>query len=75
MTKAIRPQSDKGFNEIAAIWEYNPDPVYNGKTVGAKDQDKVLLRWKLDDGRYEVLFGDLRAETVTAERLRGLEGK
>jgi hypothetical protein len=75
MTKAIRPQSDKGFNEIAAIWEYNPDPMYNGKTVRAKDKDKVLLRWKLDDGRYEVIFGDLRAETVTAERLHGLEGK
>ena len=27
------------------------------------------------DGRYEVLYGDLRAETVTAERLHTLEGK
>jgi hypothetical protein len=26
-------------------------------------------------GRYEVIFGDLRAETVTAERLRALEAK
>ena len=31
--------------------------------------------WQLDDGRYEVIFGDLRAETVTAERLRALEAK
>ncbi len=81
MTKLIRrettpsPQLYKGFDEIFAVQRYNFDFAYNGKTVGAKDKDKVLLRWKLDDGRYEVIFGDLRAETVTAERLRGLEGK
>jgi hypothetical protein len=34
----------------------------------------MLLRWKLDDGRYQVIFGDLRAETVTAQRLHELEG-
>ena len=51
-----------------------PGVVY-GNTVGPKDKGKVLLRWKLDDGRYEVIFGDLRAETVTAERLLALEGK
>jgi hypothetical protein len=44
-------------------------------TVGPSDKDKVLLRWKLDDGRYEVIFGDLRFETVTAQRLHDLEGK
>jgi hypothetical protein len=76
MTKAIpKLQLYNGLLEVAKIWEYNLDPIYNGKTVSAKDKDKVLLRWKLDDGRYEVIFGDLRAETVTAERLRGLEGK
>ena len=53
----------------------DPETAYYGKTVGPNDKDKVLFRWKLDDGRYEVIFGDLRAETVTAERLRTLEGK
>ena len=43
-------------------------------TVGPGDKDKLLLRWKLDDGRYEVIFGDLRSETVTAKRLHALEG-
>jgi hypothetical protein len=32
------------------------------------------LRWKLDDGRYEVVFGDLHTETVTVKQLRVLEG-
>jgi outer membrane lipoprotein-sorting protein len=62
-----------GFGEIEDIQTHHPDAAYHGKTVGPKDKDKVLLRWKLDDGRYEVIFGDLRAETVTAERLHALE--
>ncbi len=65
-----------GLSEVCSIQAYDPDPAYNGKMVGPNDKDdKVLLRWKLDDGRYEVIFGDLRAETVTAERLHDLEGK
>jgi hypothetical protein len=84
--RSIKPQVAKdadsiqlkvaiGFNEVSNILAHKPDPAYYGKTVTPKDTDKVLLRWKLDDGRYEVIFGDLRAETVTAERLRALEGK
>jgi len=65
----------KGLSQIDWIQKKNPDAAYYGKTVGPKDKDKVLLRWKLDDGRYEVILGDLRNETVTAEKLRALEGK
>jgi hypothetical protein len=64
-----------GFQRIGTMRLDNPDFAYYGQTVGPKDQNKVLLRWRLDDGRYEVIFGDLRAETVAAERLRVLEGK
>ena len=39
------------------------DPVYNGPAVTAADADKVLLRWKLDDNQYRVIFGDLRSKT------------
>ncbi len=63
------------MDQLAEIRAHNPDAAYNGKTVTAKDKDKVLLRWKLDGGRYEVLYGDLRAEIVTAERLQQLEAK
>jgi outer membrane lipoprotein-sorting protein len=65
-----------GLAGIALLVQFqNPDAAYYGKTVTPRDKDRVLLRWKLDDGRYEVIFGDLRAETATAERLRTLEGK
>jgi outer membrane lipoprotein-sorting protein len=65
----------QGFAVFNRVLMSNPDAAYYGKTVGPTDKDKVLLRWKLDDGRYQVLFGDLRAEVVTTERLRSLEGK
>ena len=65
----------EGYLQLWAIIDAGRDFAYYGTTVGPKDKGKVLLRWKLDDGRYEVVFGDLRSETVTAERLRALEGK
>jgi hypothetical protein len=46
---------------------------YYGKTVTPKDADKVLLRWKVSDSEYRVIFGDLHAETVTANALAELE--
>jgi len=49
------------------------DPVYYGKTVTAKDADKVLMRWKVSDNEYRVVFGDLHAETVSPEKLAELE--
>jgi outer membrane lipoprotein-sorting protein len=66
--------ANKGFLVLDDIRQYNFDFAYHG-TTGPNDKDKLLLRWQLDDGRYEVIFGDLRAETVTADRLRALEGK
>ena len=65
----------KGATQIENIEVNDPDAVYHGKTVKSGDKNKVLLRWRLNDGRHEVIFGDLHAETVTAERLRTLEAK
>jgi outer membrane lipoprotein-sorting protein len=59
----------RGFEQMGKLLAHNPGAVYSGKAVGPNDKGKVLFRWKLDDGRYEVIFGDLRSETVTAEKL------
>jgi hypothetical protein len=48
-------------------------PKYYGKTVTPKDADKVLMRWKVSDSEYRVIFGDLHAETVSPEKLAELE--
>lgn len=53
--------------------EENKDPVYNGRTITPKDTDKVLMRWKVMDNEYRVIFGDLSVKTVTAEELADLE--
>jgi len=49
------------------------DPAYYGKTVTPKDADKALMRWKVSDNEYRVIFGDLHAETVSSEKLAELE--
>jgi hypothetical protein len=41
--------------------------------VTPQDADKVLMRWKLSDNQYRVLFGSLHAETVDAQTLAELE--
>jgi hypothetical protein len=51
------------------------DGVYNGNTVTPKDDAKVLVRWQLDDGDYQVVFGDLSSATVSPSRLRQLESR
>jgi len=55
------------------LLDENKDPAYYGETVGPYDVDKVLLRWKLDNDRYRVIFGDLSTKTVTLEELSKLE--
>ena len=49
------------------------DPAYYGEDVKSADFDAVLLRWRLEDGRYRVVFGDLRSVTVGAAELTELE--
>jgi hypothetical protein len=51
------------------------DVAYYGDLVTRRDFDKVLMRWRLDDGQYRLVYGDLRVETVNPERLAELEGK
>jgi hypothetical protein len=49
------------------------DSAYYGKTVTPNDADEVLMRWKVSDSEYRVIFGDLHAETVSPEKLAELE--
>ena len=53
--------------------EEKKDPAYYGEMVGPEDAGKVLMRWKLDDGQYRVIFGDLSIKNVTPEELAELE--
>jgi hypothetical protein len=49
------------------------EPAYYGNVVTPQDADKVLMRWKVSDTEYRVIYGDLHAETVSPEKLAELE--
>jgi hypothetical protein len=57
-----------GFKLLFEIQFDNPDFAYHGNTVGPRGENKVLLRWKRDDGQYQVIYGDLHGRTVAHEK-------
>ena len=59
------------FHEM--LVEEDEDAAYYGRFVTPEDADQVLMRWKISDNEYCVIFGDLHAETVTADVLAELE--
>jgi hypothetical protein len=68
----MRPAQALGMFYMTLVQE-KKEPAYYGDVVGPADADKVLLRWKISDNEYRVIFSDLQAETVTAEKLAELE--
>ncbi|MFA5239843.1 MAG: hypothetical protein WC476_09090 [Phycisphaerae bacterium] len=73
---------DAGKGNISAAklrYEYlsqkGEDVVYYGDKVNPQDSNAVLIQWKLPDGRYKVVFGDLHEETVNAEDLIKLQAR
>jgi len=54
--------SNKGMNAV----------FYDG-SIGQKEA--VLMYWRLADGNYKVIFGDLNARTVNAEELISLQSQ
>jgi hypothetical protein len=49
------------------------EPAYYGDRVTAQFPHAVLMRWKIADDTYRVIYGDLTVEDVSAERLAELE--
>jgi hypothetical protein len=49
------------------------DAVYHGDRVTAENPELVLLRWKVSEGVYRVVFGDLSTGNVSVEELAELE--
>ena len=70
----MRPAQSLGIFHIMLVQE-RKEPAYYGDVVGSADADKVLLRWKTGENEYRVIYGNLNAETVSAEKLAELESK
>ncbi len=49
------------------------DFAYYGDKVTAEFPHAVLMRWKIEDGKYRIIFGDLTARDVSAGELAQLE--
>ncbi|MHC4461929.1 MAG: LamG domain-containing protein [Planctomycetota bacterium] len=49
------------------------DPAYYGDKVTAEFPHAVLMRWKIADDTYRVIFGDLTIEDASSEELAELE--
>jgi hypothetical protein len=51
----------------------NKDAAYYGDKVTPQDVEKVLMRWKISDDQYRVIFGDLSTLDVSYDELTELE--
>lgn len=55
-------QSTRNWAELNGIMRHDASATYNGMTVGPTDRDKVLFKWRRDDGKDQVIYGDLRVD-------------
>jgi hypothetical protein len=51
------------------LLEEGKDVVYYGNSINPKDGFALLMHWKLPNGKYRVIFSDLRTMTVSPEVL------
>lgn len=72
-------QVDDSMNMLAAAVFYEElikreqDVKYYGDVVTASDTGAILLRWRISETHYRVLYGDLTTEDLTYEQLQQLE--
>ena len=68
----MRPVQSLGMFYMTLIQD-KKEPAYYGDTVRVQDVQKVLLRWKISEDQYRVIFGDLSTLDVSTEELVELE--
>lgn len=71
LSKVSKMMAMCGF--YAQLERDGKDVAYYGDRVTSEDVDAVLMRWRVSENEYRVLYGDLRMENVTAEQLADLE--
>jgi len=77
--KAGKEEIEKGITIQSTCAFYgelerdDKDPAYYGGRVTPNDVNAVLMRWKISDNQYRVIYSDLTAENVSTEQLAELE--
>ena len=64
-----------GRSKYEYLVHQGKDVVYYGDSIDPEDGDAVLVQWRLSDGRYRVILGDLRVRTVSAGELIKLQAR
>jgi len=74
---AVTSKSD--VSAVRVRYEYllqqGKEAAYYGDSIDPADSNEVRMQWKLSDGNYRVIFGDLREKTITAEELVKLQAR
>jgi len=63
----------KASSFYAKLQRESKDIAYYGDKVTVADVDAVLLRWKISDEQYRVIYSDLTTENISAKQLAELE--
>lgn len=58
-----------------SLVEKGEDAAYYGDKADLNDSNAVLVQWRLSDGRYKIISGDLQEKTVSAEELIRLQAE
>ncbi len=68
----MRPIQSIGMFYMMLVQD-KKDPAYYGDRVTAEFPHAVLMRWRVEDGSYRVIFANLTVADVTADELTELE--
>jgi hypothetical protein len=63
------------LNKYNELVNTGKEAVYYGENLAPDNNDALLMQWKLDDGKYMVIFNDLRVKAVDAEELIKLQAQ
>jgi len=72
---AQKPCFTTAMLKYSRLARQNAEVVFYGDIIDLKDSNSILLQWKLPDGRYGVMFTNMREKTVTADELIKLQGQ
>ncbi|MHC4545917.1 MAG: LamG-like jellyroll fold domain-containing protein, partial [Planctomycetota bacterium] len=72
LMEIMQPIQSIGMFYMTLVQDGN-EPAYYGDKVTPEFPHAVLMRWKIEDGKYRVIFGDLTVEDVTTDELAELE--
>jgi len=75
-----RPDFAAAMLKYKYLTKQGKDVAFYGDIINPQDSNAVLMQWRLSDGRFRVMFNDLREKTVSPAELiklqtRMLQGK